>query len=109
PRNRFRTHPETLGGRFTTLEGILDQVYDELAERVFMSGGSSKAEDKVSLETFLENLRQVSESSIDATHDISFVALAEIKNPEHPFTIILDDPFTVPMSRICMRQTRVPT
>ncbi|KAF9444190.1 zinc-finger protein zpr1 [Macrolepiota fuliginosa MF-IS2] len=63
----------TLGGRFTTLEGILDQVYDELAEKVFMSGDSSKAEDKVSFETFLENLRQ-------------------IKNAEHPFTIILDDP-----------------
>lgn len=50
----------TLGGRFTTLEGILEQVYEELAEKVFLSGDSSKAEDKASFETFLENLGQVS-------------------------------------------------
>ncbi|KAJ7151726.1 zf-ZPR1-domain-containing protein [Mycena filopes] len=28
----------TLGGRFTTLEGILDQIYEELSEKVFASG-----------------------------------------------------------------------
>jgi C4-type Zn-finger protein len=28
--------PGTLGGRFTTLEGILIQVYEELNEKVFM-------------------------------------------------------------------------
>jgi zinc finger protein len=49
----------TLGGRFTTLEGILDQVYTELAEKVFMRGDSSKAEDKEAFQTFLEKLRRV--------------------------------------------------
>lgn len=49
----------TLGGRFTTLEGILNQVYDELAEKVFMSGDSSKAEDKEAFRMFLDNLRRV--------------------------------------------------
>ncbi|KAF5350153.1 hypothetical protein D9756_009128 [Leucocoprinus leucothites] len=63
----------TLGGRFTTLEGILEQVYEELAEKVFMSGDSSKAEDKASFTAFLESLRQ-------------------IKAAERPFTVILDDP-----------------
>lgn len=32
--------PGTLGGRFTTLEGILTQVYEELNEKVFASGGA---------------------------------------------------------------------
>ncbi|KAF7760883.1 hypothetical protein Agabi119p4_10292 [Agaricus bisporus var. burnettii] len=63
----------TLGGRFTTLEGILNQVYDELAEKVFMSGDSSKAEDKEAFRMFLDNLRR-------------------IKEAERPFTVVLDDP-----------------
>jgi zinc finger protein len=50
----------TLGGRFTTLEGILEQVHEELAEKVFIGGDSSKAEDKASFAAFLESLRQVS-------------------------------------------------
>jgi len=29
--------PGTLGGRFTTLEGILEQVYEELSEKVLGS------------------------------------------------------------------------
>jgi len=34
-------HPGTLGGRFTTLEGILDQIYEELTEKVFKTGAES--------------------------------------------------------------------
>ncbi|TFK63663.1 zf-ZPR1-domain-containing protein [Pluteus cervinus] len=63
----------TLGGRFTTLEGILDQVYEELSDKVFASGDSSNAEDRTSFSTFLKNLK-------------------EIKNVERPFTVILEDP-----------------
>ncbi|KAG1779475.1 ZPR1 zinc-finger domain-containing protein [Suillus placidus] len=37
-------HPGTLGGRFTTLEGILDQVYEELTEKVFNTGDSGVAD-----------------------------------------------------------------
>jgi zinc finger protein len=33
-------HAGTLGGRFTTLEGILEQVYEELSEKVFAAGDS---------------------------------------------------------------------
>ncbi|KAF8152561.1 ZPR1 zinc-finger domain-containing protein [Crassisporium funariophilum] len=63
----------TLGGRFTTLEGILDQVYEELSDKVFASGDSSIKEDKTKFEVFLTSLKAV-------------------KNAERPFTIILDDP-----------------
>jgi len=61
----------TLGGRFTTLEGILDQVYEELSEKVFAASDSHG--DGGAFENFLKKLKAV-------------------KNADHPFTIILDDP-----------------
>ncbi|KAJ2924470.1 hypothetical protein H1R20_g12618, partial [Candolleomyces eurysporus] len=62
----------TLGGRFTTLEGILNQVYEELSEKVF-AGDSSTGSEKKTFDTFLAGLK----SAI---------------NVEKPFTVILDDP-----------------
>ena len=47
----------TLGGRFTTLEGILDQVYEELSEKVFASGDA--ADDHHAFENFLKKLKAV--------------------------------------------------
>ncbi|KAG6910083.1 hypothetical protein DXG01_013135 [Tephrocybe rancida] len=37
----------TLGGRFTTLEGILNQVYEELSDKVFAQGDASQPTDRV--------------------------------------------------------------
>jgi len=62
----------TLGGRFTTVEGILDQVYEELSEKVF-AGDSAGPDSRSNFEMFLSNLKTV-------------------KNAERPFTLILDDP-----------------
>ncbi|KAF9003991.1 zf-ZPR1-domain-containing protein [Cyathus striatus] len=62
----------TLGGRFTTLEGILDQVYEELSEKAF-AGDSSTAEGRKTFEDFLSGLK-------------------EVKTASRPFTLILDDP-----------------
>ncbi|KAF7977618.1 hypothetical protein HWV62_3242 [Athelia sp. TMB] len=66
--------PGTLGGRFTTLEGILEQVFEELSEKVFV-GDSAKVDlnDRKTFEDFLKNLK-------------------EVKNAERPFTLIVDDP-----------------
>ncbi|KAJ1035637.1 hypothetical protein NDA18_000414 [Ustilago nuda] len=64
--------PGTLGGRFTTLEGLLQQVYDELSDRVLMRGDSSTQ--KSNFEGFLKKLKSV----------ISCETL--------PYTVILDDP-----------------
>ena len=47
----------TLGGRFTTLEGILDQVYEELSEKVFASGDA--VGDNGAFENFLKKLKAV--------------------------------------------------
>lgn len=62
----------TLGGRFTTVEGILNQIYEELSEKALV-GDSANPEDKLSFEKFLANLKSVI-------------------NVERTFTIILDDP-----------------
>ena len=64
--------PGTLGGRFTTLEGLLQQVYDELSERVLMRGDSSLQASN--FEGFLGRLKKVMSAEIC------------------PFTVILDDP-----------------
>ncbi|KAJ6519202.1 zf-ZPR1-domain-containing protein [Mycena sanguinolenta] len=63
----------TLGGRFTTLEGILEQIYEELSEKVFASGDASDPNDRSSFAAFLGKLK-------------------EVKDAARPFTLILDDP-----------------
>ncbi|KAG8908599.1 nucleolar zinc-finger protein [Tulasnella sp. 403] len=66
--------PGTLGGRFTTLEGLLTQVYDELSEKAFARNDTVDVkEDRQAFEQFLGKLKAVMTASI-------------------PFTVILDDP-----------------
>lgn len=50
----------TLGGRFTTLEGILDQVFEELSDKVF-AGDSAEDDDRSKFDDFLSNLKAVSQ------------------------------------------------
>jgi len=89
----------TLGGRFTTLEGILQQVHEELAEKVFMSGDSSSAKDKAAFAAFLKNLQQVREVHQQPSSCLYLqlplcLCLSKVKAAEVPFTIILDDPLS---------------
>ncbi|KAI0065645.1 zf-ZPR1-domain-containing protein [Artomyces pyxidatus] len=60
-------HAGTLGGRFTTLEGILEQVYEELSEKVFAKDGDSESTDDGTRKTFEEFLK-----SLKAASDIGF-------------------------------------
>ena len=62
-------YPGTLGGRFTTVEGLLNEVYDELSNRVpFAQGDSAEAERKTKFYNFLENLKKV--HPIHRIHDL---------------------------------------
>ncbi|KAJ3982376.1 ZPR1 zinc-finger domain-containing protein [Lentinula detonsa] len=67
----------TLGGRFTTLEGILEQVYEELSDKIFTGDSASNTpeatKERARFEKFLGDLK-------------------EIKSATRPFTLILDDP-----------------
>lgn len=66
--------PGTLGGRFTTVEGLLQSVYDELYEKVLMRGDSANVSDVNKFEGFLGKLKRA------------------ISAEACPFTLILDDP-----------------
>lgn len=56
--------PGTLGGRFTTLEGLLNQVYEELSEKAFANdAGNDATDDGLGFESFLKKLKDVSETS----------------------------------------------
>jgi zinc finger protein len=69
--------PGTLGGRFTTLEGLLAQVHDELHQRIFADSGehsdSLDLEQRKKWEEFFQGLR-------------------DAKEGKSKFTCILDDP-----------------
>lgn len=65
-----------LGGRFTTLEGLLNNMSDQIDNNPIMGasiGDSSDAETKAKIEAFKARLKE----------------LVEVKKP---YTIILDDP-----------------
>lgn len=75
--------PGTLGGRFTTLEGLLNEIYTELSTKVFRAGDSTTAgigqtdssagEDEANFGDFLKGLK-------------------ECMSAQRQFTLILDDP-----------------
>jgi zinc finger protein len=75
--------PGTLGGRFTTLEGLLNEIYNELSTKVFRTGDSAHAgigqqgldvnKEERKFEDFLSGLKECMSAS-------------------RPFTLILDDP-----------------
>ncbi|KAI9203252.1 ZPR1 zinc-finger domain-containing protein [Polychytrium aggregatum] len=74
PEVDLRLDSGTLGGRFTTIEGLLSQVHEELDNRTpFIDGDSSEANRRERFQGFLERLKKV----------INF---------EIPFTLVLEDP-----------------
>ncbi|GAO49453.1 zf-ZPR1-domain-containing protein [Saitoella complicata NRRL Y-17804] len=74
PELNLDLHPGTLGGRFTTLEGLLAQVHDELYGRVYsQQSDSMETEKNEKWQAFLDGL-------------------SEAREGKRQFTIILDDP-----------------
>jgi zinc finger protein len=59
PEIDLELNPGTLGGRFTTLEGLLNQVYEELDEKVFAHGDAAGEVDNTPMEGFLKKLKLV--------------------------------------------------
>ncbi|GAA5924737.1 hypothetical protein JCM1841_004132 [Sporobolomyces salmonicolor] len=73
PEIELELNPGTLGGRFTTLEGLLNQVYEELDASSFAKGDAALPGTTDGMGKFLTDLKKVLSVSI-------------------PFTVILDDP-----------------
>lgn len=58
----------TLGGRFTTIEGLLNQVYDELNSKVpFSKGDSAPEEKKVIFASLLAKIKDICEGKLNCT------------------------------------------
>ncbi|KAK0562587.1 nucleolar zinc-finger protein [Tilletia horrida] len=67
----------TLGGRFTTLEGLLQQIYEELASKALVRGDAfGGGGERERFEAFLDKLKAVMECREDVV----------------PYEIVLDDP-----------------
>lgn len=74
PEIKLDLTPGTLGGRFTTLEGLLTQVYEELHSRIFSGTSDSMGEETYNRWTeFFKGLKAAKEGKIK-------------------FTVILEDP-----------------
>ena len=65
-------------------------MYEELSEKVFASGDA--VGDHHAFETFLAKLKAVRTTCAIDHPCVSSVSHEQVKNAEHPFTLILDDP-----------------
>ncbi|EPS40070.1 hypothetical protein H072_6155 [Dactylellina haptotyla CBS 200.50] len=74
PEIKLDLTPGTLGGRFTTLEGLIAQVHDELHGRIFSeTSDSMPTEEKFRWEKFFDGLQKARTGEVE-------------------FTVILEDP-----------------
>ncbi|TFL05475.1 ZPR1 zinc-finger domain-containing protein [Pterulicium gracile] len=85
----------TLGGRFTTIEGILSQIYEELGEKVFFAGDSAAS--RINKDTVTAKLAAGEEPSDLEKYTLFLGSLKGLyeerddgSQPE--FTLIIDDP-----------------
>lgn len=87
-------HPGTLGGRFSTLEGLLTQVHEELSEKAFATGDAKDATQGSSeFEVFLGRLKDVSHITLTLRSSLAAHGLdMQVMTASIPFTVILDDP-----------------
>ena len=76
PELHFDLQQGTLGGRFTTLEGLLQQAYEQLWGRVYNpDSDSSTSDEKEKFATFLGRMKDAIDGKMT-------------------FTLILDDPLS---------------
>ncbi|MBW0486826.1 hypothetical protein O181_026541 [Austropuccinia psidii MF-1] len=86
PEIELELNPGTLGGRFTTLEGLLSQIYEELEQKVFARGDSAPSDHLVG------STNETNQSQI--TIDEFLEKLKKMINVQVPYSIIIDDPLS---------------
>ncbi|KAM5342989.1 hypothetical protein ACJ41O_013955 [Fusarium nematophilum] len=80
PELKLQVNPGTLGGRFTTVEGLLTQVRNDLHSQIFEADGAGQGGDSLAAEEKTQ-------------WDQFFDGLDAAIRGDRPFTIILTDPF----------------
>ncbi|KAL1587985.1 hypothetical protein WHR41_03321 [Cladosporium halotolerans] len=85
PELQLRVEPGTMGGRFTTVEGILENIKKDLRAQVFglADGDAPLADDEVGDSMTTDTKR---------TWDQFFDSVAEAVEGKKPFTLVLEDP-----------------
>lgn len=102
PEIDLQLNPGTLGGRFTTLEGLLNQVFDELNEKVFARGDSAVVRQPSGLQSIdelTENQPTLPQQETESNRskssmDLFLEKFKKVIAVEIPFTVILDDPLS---------------
>ncbi|OAQ61025.2 zinc finger protein zpr1 [Pochonia chlamydosporia 170] len=80
PELQLQVNPGTLGGRFTTVEGLLTQVRNDLHSQIFEASGPGQGGDSLS-------------TPEKTQWDTFFAGLDAAIKGEKEFTVILTDPF----------------
>ncbi|SCZ87395.1 BZ3500_MvSof-1268-A1-R1_Chr2-2g04861 [Microbotryum saponariae] len=101
PEIDLELNPGTLGGRFTTLEGLLQQVYEELDEKVFARGDAAVVGETDQMKKFLEQLKLVRTIRVSNVRDPDVDSYCgscpcheQVMEARMQFTVILDDPLS---------------
>lgn len=85
--------PGTLGGRFTTLEGLLNEIYAELSTKVFRTGDSlTSGIGQVVRDSEGEAGAEGGGQREERKFEDFLKGLKACMGAERPFTLILDDP-----------------
>ncbi len=84
PELSLAVNPGTLGGRFTTVEGLLTQVRDDLRGQIFEADGGRRGGDAVGGDSFASEER--------TKWDVFFAGLDDAIAGKTQFTVVLSDP-----------------
>jgi zinc finger protein len=88
PELELSVEPGTLGGRFTTVEGLLTQVRDDLRATVFDADGATGAEEGAEGGATGDGMAEAEKARWDAFFARMDGAIAG----SVPFTLVLEDP-----------------
>jgi len=75
PERDLTLRGRSVGGKFTTVEGLIEDIKDDLSKNTFFFGDSADQQEKEKYQKFIDGL-------------------SKLTSLEEPFTIILDDPLS---------------
>lgn len=100
----------TLGGRFTTVEGILGQIYEELSEvRAVADSDTKSIEEQRTFEDFLKSLKEVRRHRYTFVSPKCLTCLSSARRPKNLLPSSLTILSQIHTCRIYTHLTQIPT